>query len=105
MPAARPRMQVTPTERSYLLLRELSSITGKAPATIVREILDEAVPALETSLKAFRTINERPQESQAAVMRMIGDAQTTLAQASLNLTTDRKPGRKPGNKSGSDGTR
>lgn len=94
-------MQVTPTERVSLLLRELSAITGKAPATIVREILEEAAPALEMTLDAFRTISERPHEAQAAVMRMAAEAHASIAQVSLDLTTDKKPGRKPG-KSGAD---
>lgn len=94
MPAARPRMQVTPTEQVYRLLTELSKIQGKPQATIVREILDEAVPALEMTLEAFRTIHSRPDQSKAAVMRLASQAQMAIAQATLDLNTDKKPGRK-----------
>lgn len=94
MPAARPRMQVTPTEQVYRLLTELSKIQGKPQATIVREILDEAVPALEMTLEAFRAINSRPEQSKAAVMRLAAQAQIAIAQATLDLNTDKKPGRK-----------
>lgn len=98
MPAARPRMHVTPSERVSLLLRELSQLIGKAPATIVRELLDEAAPALEMTLEAYRDIQKRPEEAQAAVQRMAAKAHQVIAQASLDLDTDRKPGRKPSTK-------
>jgi predicted DNA-binding protein len=88
-------MQVTPSDKGYRLLQELSKLTGKAPATIVRELLDEAAPALEMSLEAFRTIQERPEQAQAAVARLIQQANVVIAQASLDLNTDNKPGRKP----------
>ena len=88
-------MHVTPSEKGYRLLQELSKLTGKAPATIVRELLDEAAPALEMTLEAVRTISARPEQAQAAVTRLIDQANTVIAQASLDLNTDRKPGRKP----------
>lgn len=100
MPAARPRMQVTPSQSTFLLLRELSELTGQAPATIVRELLDEAAPALQMTLEAFRAIKARPQEAQAAVARMAAQAHQVIAQATLDLNTDKKPGRKPGKKTG-----
>jgi predicted DNA-binding protein len=96
MAAARPRMHVTPSEKGYLLLQELSKLTGKAPATIVRELLDEAAPALEMTLEAVRQIKARPAEAQAAVNRMAAQAHQAIAQATLDLDTDKKPGRKPG---------
>ena len=40
-------MQVTASETSYRLLCELSALTGKPMATITRELLDEATPALQ----------------------------------------------------------
>lgn len=100
MPASRPRLQVTPSEQGYRLLKELSNLTGKAPATIVREFLDEAAPILETSIEAFRAIKERPDQAQAAVARLAAKAHAGIAQATLDLDTNKKPGRKPGKKPG-----
>lgn len=100
MTAARPRMHVTPSEQGYRLLQELSKLTGKAPATIVRELLDEAAPALEMMLAAYRDLHAKPQQAQAAVMRMAAEGHALLAQATLDLNTDKKPGRKPGKKTG-----
>lgn len=100
MPAARPRMHVTPSERSYLLLQELSKLTGQKPATIVRELLDEAAPAIEMTIEAFRSIQARPQEAQAAVARMAAQAHVAIGQATLDLDNSQKPGPKPGTKRG-----
>ena len=102
MPAARPRMQVTPSETVYRLLAAISELTGKPPATIVRELLDEAVPALEMTLEAFQTIRARPEEARAAVMRMAEQADQIVTQERLDLDSALKktPGRKPGKKPG-----
>lgn len=93
-------MHVTPSDRGYLLLQELSKLTGKPPATIVRELLDEAAPALETTIEAFRSIKARPHEAQAAVARMAAQAHAVIAQATLDLDNSQKPGPKPKKKQG-----
>lgn len=88
-------MHVTPSEQGYRLLQELSRLTGKAPATIVRELLDEAAPALEMMVQAFRDIENTPGMAQAAVMRLAAQAHQTISQATLDLDNDKKPGPKP----------
>jgi hypothetical protein len=93
-------MQVTPSETSYRLLKELERLTGKPPATITRELLDEASPGLELMVAAYRDLHKRPEEAQAAVMRMAAQGHALIAQASLDLDTNRKPGRKPGKRAG-----
>lgn len=96
MPTAQPRIQITPTLQSHLLLKRLSKLTGKGKATIVRELLEEASPALEMMLEAMEQLKKRPQEMEAVVHRMAAEAHQTIAQATLDLDTNRKPGRKPG---------
>ncbi len=96
MPAARPRMHVTPSETVYRLPQELQRLTGKSPATMVRELLDEASPALEMMVTAYRDLRTTPEEAQAAVMRMAAQGHAVIAQATLDLDTNKKPGRKPG---------
>jgi predicted translin family RNA/ssDNA-binding protein len=95
-------MHVTPTKTSYALLRELQELTGKAPATITRELLDEAVPALEGAIEAMRMLKERPNHAMQAVGRMIDTAMHEVTQARLDLDSamDKKAGRKPGKKQG-----
>lgn len=97
MPATTPRMQVTPTRTTYALLRQMQELTGKAPATITRELLDEAVPALEMALEALRMLKDRPKAAQQAVDRMLDTAMMGAAQARLDLdkAMNKKPGRKP----------
>lgn len=98
MPAARPRMHVTPSETVYRLLQELSALTGDAPATVVRELLDEAVPALETAVAALQELKRRPEQAQAAMARLANTAIRDLTQAQLDLDTamEKQRGRKPG---------
>jgi predicted DNA-binding protein len=96
MPTVHPRVQVTPTERSYRLLVALSKLTGKGQATIVRELLDEATPAMEMMVEALAELKKRPQQMEAAMHRLAAQAHQSIAQATLDLDTNRKPGPKPG---------
>lgn len=93
-------MHVTPSETAYRLLREIYRLTGKSPATTVRELLDEAAPALEMMVQAYRGLQNTPEEARAAVMRMAAQGHMTIAQATLDLDTNQKPGRKPGKAQG-----
>jgi predicted translin family RNA/ssDNA-binding protein len=93
-------MHVTPSETTFRLLRELSKLTGTAPATMVRELLDEATPALETMLEAVRMMKDRPAQAQAAMARLAAASVRDLSQAQLDLDAalQKKPGRKPASK-------
>lgn len=97
MPAITPRMQVTPTETTYRLLRRISELTGKAPATITRELLAEATPALEATVEALEMLHKRPTQAMRAVDRMLEGAMMDAAQARLDLdkAMQKKAGRKP----------
>jgi predicted DNA-binding protein len=91
-------MHVTPSETSYRLLQELSALTGTGAATLVRELLDEANPALEAAVHAIRDVQKRPEQVQAAMARLATTAIRDLTQAQLDLDTamEKRPGRKPG---------
>lgn len=91
------RITFTPTSTAGALLREVSKLTGQSPAKIVRELMDEAAPALKVTVDALRVVKRRPEEAQAAVARMAAKAHADLAQATLELDTAirKKPGRKP----------
>ena len=88
-------MHVTPSEGTYRLLSELQRLTGKPPATIVRELLDEAAPALEIMLEAYRGLHSTPNEAREAVLRLAAQGHAAITQATLDLDTNKKPGRKP----------
>jgi hypothetical protein len=91
------RIYFTPTSRTAAILRELSALTGQAPARIVREMLDEAAPVLQASVDALRVVKGNPRKAGAAMTRVldhvIGEAQQ--AQLDLDSAMKRKPGRKP----------
>ena len=98
-------MHVTPSASVHALLAEMQRLTGKPPATIVRELLDEAVPALEGAVEALRVLKQRPQAAMHAVDRLLETAITHATQARLDLDTamNGKAGRKP--RKGAPGTR
>ena len=98
MTTKHPRIAFTPSDTTAPLLREIAELTGKSQSGIVRELMEEAVPALLMTLEAYRTIKARPEEAQAAVMRMAAQAHQRIAQVTLNLDMSKKPGRKPGPK-------
>lgn len=98
MATIQPRVMFTPSETTGPLLDALSEALGKPKAKIVRELLDEAAPALQVSLEALRLIKTRPQAAQAAMSRLAAQGIQQIAQAQLDLDTAirKKPGRKPG---------
>lgn len=88
-------MHVTPSEEVSLLLKRLSVMTGKAPATLVRELLADAAPVLRMMLDAHEQLAKRPQEMEAVIYRLATKAQGEIVQQVLHLANDKKPGRKP----------
>ena len=97
MPTIEKRLSITPSPTSGPLLRELSKLTGKSPATIVRELLDEAAPALKETVDALRMVKSRPDKAIAAFQRMAAQAHSDLAQLQLDISArqGKKPGPKP----------
>ena len=96
------RIQVTPSPTVGPLLDAISKALGQSKASLIRELLDEAVPALQTTLEAIQMIKTRPLEAQAAMNRLAAQGMQQLAQAQLDLDTAirKKPGRKPTKKPG-----
>ena len=94
------RVTFTPTARVGGLLRAIQKATGQAPSMVVRELLEEAAPALEVMLEAAKLVKTRPDQAQAAIARLAARATVDLHQAQLDLDTAIKarPGRKPGTK-------
>lgn len=98
MATIQPRVIFTPSDTTGPLLEALAEALGKPKAKIVRELLDEAAPALQTALEALALIKTRPQEAQAALGRLAAKSMNDLTQAQLDLDTAirKKPGPKPG---------
>lgn len=97
MPAARPRLHVTPTETAYRLLVELSELTGMGVATVVRTWLDDAIPEMEMQVALMREAKKRPAQVQASMARFATRAIEDLTQAQLDLdkAMEKKRGPKP----------
>ena len=97
MPTIEPRVTFTPTPASGPLLRELAELTGKTPARVVREILDEMAPQLPAMIEALRLVKSRPEKAVAALQEMAAKAHADLAQQTLDLNRvmRERPGRKP----------
>jgi hypothetical protein len=97
MATIQKRIYFTPTARTAALLRELGALTGQSPSRIVREMLDEASPFLQSSVDALRTVKSNPRKAAEAMGQVmsavIGEAQQ--AQLDLETALRKKPGRKP----------
>lgn len=98
MATIQARVMFTPSDATGPLLETLSELLGKPKAKIVRELLDEAAPALQVAVEALQTIKERPRAAQAAMNRFATTAIRDMTQAQLDLDTAirKRPGRKPG---------
>ena len=91
------RIYITPSPVAGPVLRDLAKLTGKPPPTIVRELLDEALPALQETVEALKVVKKRPEEAVAGFQRMAAKAHSDLAQLQLEKAAPqgKKPVRKP----------
>lgn len=98
MATIQTRVMFTPSDTTGPLLDALADVLGKPKAKIVRELLDEAAPAMQAALEALQLVKERPRAAQAAMNRLATTAIRDITQAQLDLDTAirKKPGRKPG---------
>ena len=93
MPTPYRRMHVTFTPDLETVLGELQALTGKRPATILRELLVEALPGLQAMVEAIRRAQQgAPAE---AVEQMLGVLDREVAEArQLGLELRQKRRRK-----------
>ena len=91
------RIAITPSPVAGPLLREMSKLTGKPVSAIVRELLDEAAPAMKEVVDAMRLVKRRPEKALEAFQRMATQAHSDLAQLQLDIAQaqGKKPGPKP----------
>lgn len=78
-------MAVTPSPEAMKVLEELAAAMGQPKSALVAELLDEALPALKTTLDALRVVQERPQEAQRLLMRYAAEKTMELSQQQLSL--------------------
>lgn len=105
MPTIHKRIMITPSPLAGPVLIELAKLTGRPESAWVREMLDEAVPAMTAMVQAFRALKRVKSKGQAEqvlsdfakdivqeVQRVSAEMQAELP---LNQVMTRKPGRKP----------
>lgn len=85
MAGRRNRVLVTPSDEAWRLLEELHQLGGQPRAAIVAELLDVALPALETSLQALRLLKDQPREAQRLLSNFTAAAVAQASQATLDL--------------------
>ena len=92
MTTSLPRLQVTIDPELGAVLKALSKASGKPQASIIRELMLEAVPSLESVVEALTLAKSGLREE--AVARMVKLADASVVE--VNQTTlpfRRKPGR------------
>lgn len=90
MPTIKPRINLTVSQDTYDLLTELAVLQGASRASIVNDLLEASLPALERALTGLSALHERQRllEQEAAdlarmdrdqMMLRIDDAERMLA--------------------------
>ena len=90
MPTAKPRINLTVSQEAYDLLTELASVQGGSRASIINDLLEASMPALQRVLVGLRALQERQrklEQESADLARMdrdqmvlrIGEAERMLA--------------------------
>lgn len=88
MPSPRhrsPRIQLTLAPEVMAVLSQISEATGTGKATLVAELMQEALPMLQATLEAIKHVKDAPREAQAILTRSATEATAKLAQAQLEL--------------------
>lgn len=76
MPTAKPRINLTVSQDTFETLSELASIQGASRASIVNDLLEASMPALERALVGLRALQERQrqlEQESADIARMDRD--------------------------------
>lgn len=93
----RGRIQITPTERSKLILERYRAITGKSMASMVSELLDEATPVLMEIIDLQEKLKAKPEQMHAHLMGYVNHAKGLIENQERELEGlfPPKKGRKP----------
>lgn len=102
MPSRCPRIQISPSPDLSVVLKELAKLRKQPQSRVIVELLEEALPALQMTIKALQNVKKRPQEVQAMMAEYSTRAINELTQHQMNFSEalKAKPGRKPKGASG-----
>lgn len=74
MPTKQPRVNVVVTEEQHDLLRELSALQERSAASIIREMLDSAMPMLRALVPIYRQAADAAAKQPEMLQQAIADA-------------------------------
>lgn len=80
-----PRVAITLTPEAIRVLDELAELLQQPKSSIVAELVDEALPALQTATQALRLAAEQPREAQRLIGNYAAKATMELSQQQLEL--------------------
>ena len=102
MASRMPRIQISPSPDLSVTLLALSRLTNQPQSRVVVELLQEALPALQMTVKALQNVKKRPLEVQAMMNDYSSRAINELTQQQMDFSEalKQKPGRKPKGSSG-----
>jgi hypothetical protein len=80
-----PRLQVTLSPEANDFVGRVAMLTKQSKSSIASELLDLALPALETMAEAMQVVKDTPLEAQRIMTRFAAQATGELAQAQLDL--------------------
>lgn len=80
-----PRLQVTLTAEGMAMLERISAATGEKKSTLLSELLEMGMPALEQTIQAIELVRTQPREAQRLMTNFGANAIQQLTQAQLDL--------------------
>lgn len=90
MPTAHRRIQLTLTPELDRVLSDVAGLSGKPQATIVREMLVEALPGLQLWIDAVRIAESRPKEAARKMLGVLDAVSVEVDQLRLPLKQRRR---------------
>ncbi len=93
----RGRIQITPTERSRLILERYRDLTGQSMASMVSELLDASTPVLMEIIDLQEKLKSKPEQMRGHLMGFVNHAKATIEtqERELEGLFPPKKGRKP----------
>lgn len=83
--ARTPRVAVTLSPEAMKLLDELAEVLGQSKASLVAELIDSALPAIQATVNAMAVAAEQPREAQRLMSNYANQASMELSQQQLAL--------------------
>ena len=93
------RQAFSPSYEAYIVLCQLSELLDKPKSTLVRELLDDCLPVLRTTVQALRVVQSQPEMAKALLddraARTINDLTQSQIVLSDHMELRRGPKPKP----------